>query len=296
MITSFFNKSNPIQGIFLSGLLMGLVLYQFWEQWQPIYFLHIGILWIILFQHHLLARLFPFAHQNAYVEAFATVFFIWNAEGLSSTTTLAAYLFVLLALRQFLALPTAERPLNNTFIGGLSLGIAVLIYAPSLWAIALFFVSLILFEIRSLRLWLLAAIALFTPLFFYSSIAFLWDQPAVFFDTRIWNQMATTSDALPASNILLFAIVFLAGARYFFSGLAQNNTEKSIRLIVALSCFVFGLIDFFYSSQENNALLFFAFPFSIVLTFTTTTFSKSWHKNLFFYGIWVLAFSQWIFF
>ena len=295
MITSFFNKSNPTQGILLSGLLIGLVLYQFWGLWSPIYIAHIGMLWIILFQHHLLARLFPFAQHNAYAEVFTTLFFIGNPEIISSTNTLAAYLFLLLAIRQFLVLSTAESPSKNIFNSGLSLGIATLIYAPSLWAIVLFFASLILFEIRSLRMWVLAAIALFTPLFFYNAIAFLFDQPLLFFNARFEDQMAFDFDTMPTTKILLFALVLFATARYFFSGLAQNNTEKSTRTILMLSCFVFGYIDLFYSSQLNNALLFLVFPFSIVMTFTLTTFPKNWLKNLFLYGAWALAFSQLIF-
>jgi len=295
MITSFFNKSNPIQGILLSGLLIGLVLHQFWEVWNFIYFVHMGMVLTILFQHHRIAGVFPFAHQNTYLEAFATLFMICHPEVIASTTTIAAYLFVLFAFRQFLTIPFVENPLRNIFNSGLSLGIAVMIFAPSFWGVPLFLAALFLFEIRSLRTWISAVIALLTPLILFNAIAFLLNQPFLFSDPRFWNQIAFAFDTISWDQIVLFVMVFLAAIRYFFFGMTQNNTEKNTRVILILTCVIFGLSDVFYSDQQNNPLLFFAFPFSVVMTFTLTTLPKNWQKNLFFFGAWAIAFLQWFF-
>lgn len=284
MITSFFNKSNPPQAIVLFGLIIAAVLFYAWGQWTTVYALHLALLVVILYQHHRIASMFSFAHHNSFIEVFTVIFIALNIQAILSTSVLLAYVFLLVSMREYLALSSSERQVQKTFNAGFCIGIATLIYAPSLWSVFLFFAAMTVFEALSFRHLILALIGLFVPVLFHYSVLFLFDQPNVFFNTTIWKALGSSSPDFSWKEIAVFIIGGLATIRYFFSGLSGNNTEKSIRLIVFLSSLVFGTAAVFNSNSLFGSILFFAFPFSIALAYLLKTLTRQWQKELLLYG------------
>lgn len=291
MITSFFSKSNPIQGIVLAGILTTLVLLQYGSAWSSIYTLHILTLLGILFQHHRIAQLFPFAHHNVYLEAFTVLFFVLNPHSIASISALGAYFIFLFSAREFLSLDTSERSFQKVFNSGFWIGVAAVIYFPSILAVLVFFLAMVFFEIRSMRLWLLALIGLITPFFFYYSTVFLLDQPSNLLDHNHWVS-ASVKAILFSKETGLFMILLIACFRYFFSGIVQNNKEKKGRFIVVFSCFIFGIPGILCAPLDYHGFLFLAFPFSIVMTFNLTSIHRKWVKELLFLAFLTGAASQ----
>ncbi len=195
---------------------------------------------------------------------------------------LVVNLVMIVLLHVVLSLFGQQEPYSRLFDAGLLLGIASLIYLPSIFFLFFLLVALMIFQLFHWREWLIPIIGLATPFIFVAVWFFRTDQLLIQYDFFISKVTFIQPEIFPLSApylVIWFLLLLL-----FFMGLPlsirlfNDNTadvRKKFRVIAFM--LIFALLSAFFAGADLKWHLHIAIiPLTV---FITTYFMR--HKHSF---------------
>jgi hypothetical protein len=291
MITSIFDKSRPINYLFITSLLvLCFLLFQFQTNTNAmttfeiakkvvLLLLLVGSLWITNF----ITKKNGLSKDNSYTFLLFFVFLILFPKILSSGSLILANTFILLSLRRLISIQSLKAPKEKIFDASLLIFAASLFHFWCILFIFLVYVSIAFHVSRDYRNWIIPFVALFTVivLFVFAALVFnpslirtFIDSIVIDFDLQYFKTVF--------QNIALFIYVMTSlvafGSMFLIMKRKSLNLQASYKKVIY--AFIIGLIIFFISNEKNNSFLVFTFvPVSIMLTNYIETIEKTWIKE-----------------
>ncbi len=291
MITSIFDKSRPINYLFITVLLvLFFLLFHFQTNTDVITFfevtkkfilllLLVGSLWITNF----ITKKNGLSKDNSYTFLLFFVFLILFPKILSNWSLVLSNTFILLSLRRLISIQSLKSSKEKIFDASLLIFAASLFHFWCILYIFLVYVSIVFHVSRDYRNWIIPFVALFTVVVLSLFAALVFDPTLikVFIDNIIIDLDLKYLKTV-FQNIALFIYVMTSllafGSMFLIMKRKSLNLQASYKKVIY--AFIIGLIIFFISKEKNNTLLVFTFvPVSIMLTNYIETIEKTWIKE-----------------
>jgi len=236
----------------------------------------ISALIIIILQSYLLIRLnfkYIFIENKTYLPAVLFVLFsssIFIEQGLNAT--LLANLFVLFAFDRAFLITKERRLFQRYFESGLFLGLAGLVYPPSLYFILIVWLTQVILRSFNWREWLSTVIGVFVPLLFYFSIAYLKNNFEVSINSYLQLFVVSNSKTIALSTInkvalglIAFLILFALLSSLRIIGTKKVNSRKYF--ILFLWMLLLSIVIYFFTVTGGVDIIYFmAIPLSMIFS------------------------------
>ena len=199
--------------------------------------------------------------------------------------SLAASVFVLLAIDKLFSSYKNERPNNQFFEIGLLLSIGSLFFFETLFLLIPFWIGIMLLDNFSFRHWALTVIGLLLPYFFATSYFYVVDDFAWF--EQIFLKQLDLERKFPVlllPEYVFVAFVFLITGLASFRVVSQLRTSKiSSRKYMRALFYVFLatlILMAVFPTKSAELLAIIAIPISYVLNYFFLSIRKQWVGNM----------------
>ena len=184
--------------------------------------------------------------------------------------------------------PAPKTVLYNT---GVILGIAILLYSPSILFISIFLLSILILRPFVLREWVLGILGILTPFYFLLSFRFLksldpfWYWGDLYLHRPFFNILPS---AIPSYMILLFMLLsgILYGQKYMQRHIVLTRRSWSI---VYLTLIVAFFMTFFGDLQLGPTYLPALLPFSLIGSCAFFYPDSKWFVHILHWSLFILA-------
>lgn len=199
---------------------------------------------------------------------------VWSVFDISVTDHLSVT-FVLFSLMIFMDMYRDTSAVRKAFTGSMFIGIAGFFAPPLILILPAVWVSLILFQSMSVRIFLASLFGIVAPWIIYVTINMNFHSDLLWAEKLIGN----FTPALPQNNfplhILIFGaitlLVFLIGLTEFFNGLRHDSIQTRQRLKLFIWLFFISVTGaVFYSDSMPVFLAVSAISFSMILAHPLT--------------------------
>jgi hypothetical protein len=298
MISSFFDKTKPINFL----VLLGFVMLLFWAVTFKFYGFHLeyGLLFrSILGSIAVVLSVFLLGNtvktkkltlDNSFAMLFFSILLMVFFFALKEANILFALPFLMVSWDRALALKNEKNHKEKIFESALWLFVASLLVEWALVYLIPLYIAISLFCGKQLRLWLMPLAAFFC-VFILTLTAALFFDGLHFFEEHYKFPLTLDFFWNPNYGIILFiffihAIVFIVFGKLGYRRLGRT---LSLRLVFAyLITSIFLLV--FAGNQENRIIVFSFFPSAIFLANYVETFKKQKRKELFIMACCILPF------
>jgi len=203
--------------------------------------------------------------------AFLLLIGLFNKDFILSPAFFASF-FIILALHRLFQACSNDK-VTTVFDIGFFVGMAGLIFPPSILLLIAVLIGLLIIRIFSLKEWLIATVAAFMPFYFMLAFQYFINGNLVGFWQRynILPNFRNLFDMISPYQITVVLTLFLlTGLTVFFTQSRLLKTSLEIRKFLASSIWflIIGtLAAFGLSSDLNRSLLITAVPLSILLAY-----------------------------
>jgi hypothetical protein len=291
MIANFFNKSKPVNIIYLTILLLVYFSIQcfiifksenltsFLLETSGLFFLNVGVLFLInfiVFKNKLI-------HNNYFPIFLVVLLFGIFPEVMFNTNLSLANLFLLLSFRKIFSLKSQINAKGKIFDSGFWIGLATLFYSLNILFIILVFVSLFIYKKVSFRNLIIPIIGFVVPIFLYATFLFYFDNLAFFYnhfnfdyslDFEFYKSLKILIPILFLALILVWSIINLT-PKY----LLVNNKQKNAWVVLLWLLLISSLIVVLSPLKNSSELLFIVFPSAIIVANFIQKMEKPLLKN-----------------
>ena len=293
MLTSFFNKSKPINFIivfFITLLAFIIARIPLINDSFSFEFLlkHISLL-VICYVSVLLLNFITsknsLTHKNSYEILLFSLFLLLIPQTTSVGHILASNFFVLLALRRLISLRSQKNEKKKLFDAAFWIGIAALFYFWSILFFALVILSPILYSDNRIRNWIIPFIGILVVFIIGSATSVL------FYDDFIKIFRLTTEVSFDFSNYnsvkYLVAITLLLSFGIWSSIFYLQNIKKKKKMfrapfkIIILAAIIGFLLVIQVSEKNGSEFLFLFAPLSIIIANYIEIIQDKWFKEVF---------------
>jgi hypothetical protein len=298
MITAIFNKSNPINLVLTSlMLLFGFLLVQF-ITYVPLdlnsFFYKISLFILVLsssFLTDFIVKKNKLSSQNSFVVFFFSLFYFLFWELDNDFKLLCSNFFVLLALRKIISLRTPILTSKKIFDASLWIFVASLFH---FWAILFFIVlylGIAIYASNYLKNWLIPLIALIVVFILMSAYELVVNHHFFYFKERTISTNFSQLNSNLNWFVFGFFIVITSVSVLFLPSrtrlMLQKNKLSYVLLIVTLIIAVAVFAISPYKSKET--LVFLYFPLAVLFTRFFEKIKNSFIQSLLIYGILFIA-------
>ena len=224
MIANFFNKSKPVNMIYILAMLFVYFLIHCFiiytnESITSFFLKNSGLLLIniwILFLINFIISKNKLIHNNYFPLLIVVLLSGALPETMFKSNLILSNLFLLLAFRKIFSLKSQTNTKAKIFDGGFWIGIATLFYSWSILFIFLIYVSIIIYKKVSFKNVCIPIIGFITPIFIYFTYLFYFDDLTVFYNQFNFNysfqfepyrSLKTLIPLLFSALILIWAII-----------------------------------------------------------------------------------------
>lgn len=287
MLTSFFNKSKPINILFV--LVYMVIFYgiaDFWEINDPAFgsiLKEFGVLLVFLLSMLLLNFISEnneLTRRNAYKIILFAAFSCMLFEIPRNNDILIANFFVLLSFRRVISLNSQRETEQKIFDATLWVLVASLFQFWSVLFLILVYFGVYLYARQQVKSWFVPLVAFLTIASILTSGALLFQDS--FFTFSEWFQESNFDFSAYAKPGILVPVSFLFALSlwtlFFFISFipkASGNTQSSLGLIL-LSLFLAIAVAFFAPTKNSSELLFLLAPLSIIVTTYLERLEDKW--------------------
>jgi len=277
MIANFFNKSKPVNIIYLIVLLFvyflinSLLIFQdqpffdFLLKILGLFLVNVGILFLanfIVFKNKLI-------HNNYYPQLLVVLLLGMFPEVMLNANLVLSNLFLLLAFRKIFSLKSNINTKGKIFDSGFWIGMAMLFYSWSFLFLALVYVSIIVYKKTDFRNFIIPIIGFITPVFIYFTYLFYFDNLPIFYN-HFNLEYSFNFEMYKSVKIvfpLLFLVIVLIWSILNVSSkfMLVNNVHKYSWVVVLWLLFISILMVVFSTIKNSSELLFVIFPSAIII-------------------------------
>ncbi len=291
MIINFFNKTKPINLVFLSGLLIII-------RFSNNFIYNEGLLSLNLFLETFILSisLFLFNHivfKNSLtsksdfgilIYVFLIGFFFLEK---GNESILFSHFFLLLAYQKIYQLNSEINTKSILFDSGFWLGIAGLFYPQSSFFILLVLIALLVNNKMNWRNFLMPFLGFSAPIFIFYTYLFFTNQLHFFneiisfitsYDYTIYNTILFLIPIIYFIFLIIWSIITISNKQ------SQESIEFRINWILVVVHFLIALIIVLTTDVKNGSeMLFLFFPVSIIIANHLRLLSKKWLKRIVLY-------------
>jgi hypothetical protein len=291
MITSIFDKSRPINYLFITIMLvLCFLLFQLQTNTNAIttfeitkkgvlLLLLVGSLWITNF----ITKKNGLSKDNSYTFLLFFVFLILFPKILSSDSLILSNTLILLSLRRLISIQSLKAPKEKIFDASLLIFVASLFHFWCILFIILVYISIIFHVSRDYRNWIIPFVALFTVIVLSICASLIFNPSLIktFINSIVINfDLKYFKTVFQNIALFIYFITSLIAFVSMFLILKRKSLNLQASYKKVIYAFIIGLIIFFISNEKNNNFLIFTFvPVSIMLTNYIETIEKTWIKE-----------------
>lgn len=267
MITAIFNKSKPINLVFVALVLFFsfcIVKLQTGDllNWTDFFYnlLQLGAAILSVLLVDFIVKKNSISEQNSFVILFFSLFFFCFWSGADTGDLMFSNVFVLLALRKIISLKTQTNTTQKIFDASLWLCVAVLFY---FWAILFFvvlYIGIALYVSDYYKNWLVPFVGVFTVFTIVLGYEMLMHQQFYQFEntaiTRGFQEINTTKDI----TILTFFLLILLVSLFFLSASVKTKLQKNkMSYVILLFTLLVALIIVILAPNKSVSMLLFGY-------------------------------------
>lgn len=294
MLTSFFNKSRPINFVIVFFItLLAFAMPRLNLQFEALEYMFVlkqlGLL-LTIYASILLLNFIVIKNSLTETNHFETLLFSLFLLFLTPTTQYAhviyANFFVLLGLRRIISLRSQKEVKKKLFDAAFWITIAALFYFWSILFFALILASLALYTDNNFRHWVIPFLGVFAVVLLGSATSVvLYDN---YFQIFNLETIKVSYDFSSYNSITyLIAITLLVSFGIWSTFFYLNNIKKKKKVFrVSFKAVVFaaaiGFLIVILTSDKNGSEFLFVFtPLAIILASYIETIEEKWFKELF---------------
>ncbi len=291
MISSFFNKTKPINYVVLSTFLVLLYgLYHFYgpssnEDSTVSYFLETLTLVTLLAEMFLIneiVRREKVTSFSSYAMLFFVLLLVVFPESLMDKKVVFCNFFLLLSLWRLLSVKSIKNVKHKIFDASFFIGVASLFVDWALAYLLLVFLVINLYDRKTFKNWVVPFIAIialgiltFALLQLYDSVSFLENH--YLFPINFLNEDFT---AFKMMKPIFYSVIILIVMTLAFLKQRQKGGGKLLVLRILFSAFVLSTLVMFFNSKHLGTALLGFFPASIFMTNYLESFKQNRYKEV----------------
>jgi hypothetical protein len=293
MLTSFFNKSKPINFtiVFFITLLAFIIARKqlindglFFEfLFKQMSFLLICYISVLLL--NFITSKNSLTHRNSFEILLFSLFLLLIPQTTSYGNVLISNFFVLLGLRRLISIRSQKDEKKKLFDAAFWIGIATLFYFWSILFFALIIISLILYGDSRIRNWIIPFIGILVVCIIGVAVSVIWHDDF----TKIFNLSSEISYDFSNYNSLKYmvAITLLLSFGIWSSIFYLQNIKtkkKKFRApfkIIISATFISFLLVIQVSEKNGSEFLFLFAPLSIIIANYIEIIQDKWFKEVF---------------
>ena len=277
MIANFFNKSKPVNIIYLIVmLLIYFSVHCFFTFNNEIQLgdilkttgLFVINVWVLFLVNFIVSKN-KLIHNNYFPALIVVMLFGIFPKVMLSSNLILANLFLILSFRKIFSLKSQFNTKAKIFDSGFWIGLATLFYSWSILFLILVYVSIIIYKKADIKNFLIPIIGFITPVFIYFTFLFYFDNLTIFYNHFNFEYSSSFEMYKPLNILipLLFLVILLVWSILNVSPkfMLVNNVHKSSWVIV-LWLLLISISMVVVSPLKNSAeLLFIIFPSAIIV-------------------------------
>ena len=295
MIVNFFNRTKPINLVFLSILvfLFYIITMFFYNNgnFALSFFVKNGINLLFLFGSFQVFN-FILSKNNLSKETDLGILFYVFLLGIFPTLfitnkIIVAHFFLLLSFRKIYSLRTEILPKQKLFDSGFWIGIATIFYPLSVLFMFLNIIAIFVFNKVNWRYVFIPILGCIVPIFLFFSYFFYIEEVSVF--TKLVQLKINLNLGVYSTNKFLVPIIFISifgfvSLFYVSARLGQEKVAFKSSWILHLFQGIIGLLIILLDNDKNgNAWVFIFFPLSLFFANYMTLIRKKWIKEIIVY-------------
>ncbi len=297
MLTNFFGKSKPINFIIVSIYIISWILFKLIiEPGKPInaqaFAIRILIIlgfFLLLFLLNFIIRKNQLTKANTYSILFFSCFIAMTPGLINDGDTLLANLFLLLALRRILSMPSGKNMEKKILDASIWISVASLFYFWSVLLFIVLFISILQSGSKNLKLLLIPFVGFLTVLTLVTTYSLLANDSFLWFldiKTNIsfdYSAYQSTPLIIPIS---FFSITMIWGIIQKAFSISKSSLKEKANFktlfIVILTFVIMVLLD---PNKNGGELLFIMAPLAIITTNIIEIRKEFWVKELFLWTV-----------
>jgi len=301
MIANFFNKTKPIQAIFISVLFLTFYLSSIFLIEKPDFSIilllkKVGFLFvflIIFFLIRFINRKNQLSGQDSYVQLFLVLMFGLFPQTMFIEDIFIAHFFLLLSFRRLYSIRSFKNVKQKAFDSGFWIGVASLFYVWSSLFLLLAFIAILVYKKQEIRNTIIVFVGFITPLFLAFTYYLLTDSSLLFFDKLIF-EYSFNFDNVSLFNYLILAnfIILIVVIAIILVKLKINTLSNDLKpsWILLVSHFLIAIYIILFSVEKvGSEFLFLFFPTIIFLANLMQLITNKIIKEVIVYGGFLLV-------
>jgi len=298
MISSFFDKTKPINFLVLLGFVMLLFwvvtfkFYGFHLEYGQIFRRILGSIALVLSVFLLgnMVKSKKLTMNNSFAMLFFSILFMVFFFALADTNIVFALTFLMISWDRTLALRSEKNHKEKIFESALWLFVASLFVEWTLLYLIPLYIAISLFCGKQLRLWLMPLAAFFCISILVVTATVLFNGLG-FFQEHYWFPLSLDFFLKPNYGVIIYIIFVFVIVFIVFGKLGYRRLGRTLSLRLVFAYLVTSIVLLvFTGNQENRMVVFSFFPAAIFLTNYIESFKKQKRKELFAMACIVLPF------
>ncbi len=295
MIANFFNKTKPINTLFIIGLLLFIYLFSIilhLDEEITLYFMakkagNFSLLLVIIFTVNFIVRKNNLTKDNSYIILVFVILFGMFPFSVLEFELLVVNLILLFAYRRIYSLRTSKETQKKIFDSAFWIGIATIIAPWSLLAILLIYVAIYLFDKVTWRNAIVPLVGFCSPIVIYIAYLYLINGIDTFsedfkfmysFSFGVFNSSKLLIPLALVSSLIIWSIFPTT-----FKITTVNNEFKNSWYLVIFHFFIVLFVVLPWPVKNGSELLLLFFPIAVIFTNYLQIIEEKWFKEVFLY-------------
>jgi len=295
MIANFFNKTKPINTLFVIGLLFFVytfsILFNIDEEITFYFFLkrlgYFLLLLIILFTVNFIIRKNNLAKDNSYAILLCVLLIGMFPFSVLDFELLFVNLILLFAYRRIYSLRTKKETQKKIFDSGFWIGLATVVYPWSSISLLLIYVAIYFFDKSTWRNAIIPIVGFATPILIYASYKYATNDVDMLFENLIFEYNTNFRVFNSAKLLIPLALICSLSLWSIFPTsykiITVNNEFRNSWNVLIFHFIAAIFIMLPWSAKNGGELFFLFFPLAIIFTNYLQIIEEKWFKEVFLY-------------
>lgn len=298
MITAIFNKSNPINLVISSLILIfGFLLVQLvvsetfnWSTfWYNILLLLLAISSMLL--SDFIVKKNKLSDQNSFVIFFFSIFFFYFWSSSNNVNLLFSNFFILLALRKIISLRSQILISKKIFDASLWLSVATLFYFWSVLFFIVLYLGIAIYAASYFKNWLIPLVSVFLVFITMSAYSLVVNNHFFYFkEVLISTDYAELNLGFNWFLIGFFTLVTFVSVVFLPSRTRTLLQKNKLSYFILLVSLIIAILLFILSpSKTQEMLVFLYFPLAVIFTTFFEKIKKTSFQTIIIYSMLFLS-------
>ncbi len=301
MIANFFNKTKPINTLFIIGLLFFIYLFSIWlhlDEEMTLYFIAkkagvFSLLLVTVFTINFIVRKNNLTKDNSYAILLFVILVGMFSLSVLSSKLLLVNLILLFAYRRIYSLRTSKETQKKIFDSAFWIGIATIIAPWSSLTLPIIFVAIYLFDKVTWRNAIIPFVGFCTPIVIYAAYLFLVSDIDRFSENLTYEYSVSftvfNSAKLLIPLALVSSLIIWSIFPTTFKITTVNNEFKNSWYLVVCHFVTLLFVVLPWPVKNGAELLLLFFPIAVIFTNYLQIIEEKWFKEVFLYTLLVVV-------